>query len=228
MATMLLALIALQDPIADLDHDDPSAREAAMRELRELRDCAESNLRSRLAAARIRSLLGRIELDRRIAAFPGGEEVDGLRAAVSIGGAPDDPRRTIRLEILNAGPVAREILAVKAWSKSLPNVWSRSGSAEDEIEIKGGPPGPLDRFGVSYGCGGSWKPELVPLRPGEIRAYEVVLDSDLLSPGSYELTARYFALGRLRKGTPELHSNRVSFVVGSSGARPDEDDPTVR
>ena len=91
MASILLALIALQDPIADLDHDDPAVREAAMRELRELRGCAETNLRARLAAGvsaeaagRIRSLLWRIELDRRIAAFPGGEEVDGLRAAVSI------------------------------------------------------------------------------------------------------------------------------------------------
>ena len=223
--SLALALLLLQDPIADLDHDDPAVRAAAVHELRERGECAETNLRSALAAGttpeaggRIRELLERIELRRRVAAFPGGPEVDGLRCAVTIGGGPHDGRREVRVEILNVGATDREIAVIRSWATRFPGRSSRSFGNEAELSVTDGPPVFGGRHSMMLGCGGRPRLELASLRPTESRVYTYSLDAASLPSGRYRVSVRYLALGVLRAGTPDLCSNAADVDVGSPDA----------
>jgi hypothetical protein len=217
----LALLLAGQDWIADLDHDDPGVRERATRALRDLGDCAEPELRARLAeglsceaAGRVRILLGDLELERAVAAFPGGKETDGLLLAVRIEGDPEDPRREVIAEILNVGPGPRLIAGIRSWGLRLPLSSRRGSGDEAELRVKGGPPPKVWRHSSSISCGGGWTPDLLVLRRGERRSFRTTLDVGRLAPGNYALSAAYTALRNLEGRDVEVVSAEVPFEVG--------------
>jgi hypothetical protein len=221
----LLLLLLAQDWIADLDHDDPEVRERATRALRELGDCAEPELRARLAeglppeaAGRIRGLLADIERERRIASFPGGAQVAGLRCAVRLAGGPEDASRKLSLEVLNAGSGPRDIALVASWNRRVPGFWRSSAGAEAEIRVTGGPT-PVRRWAVSSSvCGGNRRVDRATLRPGESRTFEVDFDAAFLRPGRYRLTVAYLALRDLEGRDEDVLSNTIDFEVGPPSA----------
>lgn len=213
---MLLCLaLLLQDA---LDAEDIEARETAAAEL--LRRGPETlpELRRRREEARdpeVRARLGdvvaRLETDVRRRSFGGGNEVGGLRARLVPLEKPLDGHPPLRLEIMNMDAVVRTFVPVEDLDTSLPRETYSSSGAHGRLTVRRLNAPPPTNLRHTTACGGAPSRTRVPLRPGESRFFDELLD-ERLEAGAYEASVTYYAK-RLLGAAEDLVSDTVRFEI---------------
>lgn len=187
--------------LAALGHDDPRTRDASSealyrldprRELREARRRAPDDE----VRARLDDLLARLAVDDRIARFGGGPRLDGL--AMSLRTDRFHGRGPFRLsvEIMNVGKEARTFDGLGTWDLERPDEDSRV-PADARVSIRNVFAVGLRKTRWGRAEGSSAVP--VTLRPGDVVAYAVVVDT--LPAGDYEVRVD---AGRLRSNPVRL------------------------
>jgi hypothetical protein len=226
MVPILLSLLVLQaePPVSTLverlGDDSIEVREKATSDLLALgegrRTAIEKALKDTTApevAARLRTILGKFDMDRRRREFKGGTIVEDLGATLICTYDADLHQLSVTLELANLGTTARPIVAIDSWDISLPRNTSSSSSSEGQVlvkQLKGGSLG--GRFSSRTSCGATpYRAQLI-LRPGERKVFKNILDVGTLTSGEYEVKAKFYAR-RLVGHSDDVESNALKFEI---------------
>ena len=163
--TLLLALAVLQDPppsLAELllrfQDDSIEVREKAGERIIALGESALPALKKALedepnaeVRGRIRGAVARIEADQHRREFKGGKPVNGLGASLEGGLTPERTEFALKVTIINLDTRPRDFVLIERWSQQLPNLSSRSSSAEATVAIRQLTGQRGTRYGMSLG-----------------------------------------------------------------------------
>lgn len=225
MVPLLLFVLALQeDPfpglVRQLDHDVAEVREKATAELFRLGEARRADLEKALNAAtdpevasRLRSVLGKLDAEKRRREFKGGPVVEDLGILLTCTYNKKTMELIVSVEVSNLGPVPRTMVDIEDWNTRLPRQSRSSSSAEGQIEVRQlTGQRPEGSFRSTLSCGTAPARRTLTLKPGEQRIFSPVVDASSLPPGRHQVKAKVFA-PQLLGLAEDLVSNAQSFEV---------------
>lgn len=129
--------------VVQLNDDSVEIREGASAELVALGEPALPALKQALLGAvneevrgRIKDVLDRISSDVRRRAFKGGTPVDGLAASLEARREKDSKEFVLKIQIMNVGHQARNLVLIQRWNTRLPETSRSSSGSEAAVEVE--------------------------------------------------------------------------------------------